>query len=67
MTNEEKVTTWNRLPGKEKRAMGDHYITHESNLNSWNKDFRDLSPLKQKIVLQSIEDFVKVDDHQIIS
>jgi hypothetical protein len=67
MKKNEKITTWNRLTGKEKRGMGDHYITHCSNLNAWNKDFKDLSPLKQKRVLQSIENFVKLDDHRIIS
>lgn len=65
MTTEEKIEKWNNLPNYEKRAMGDHYITHESNLEAWNKPFSELSPLKQKRVLQSIESFSKVKDHNI--
>lgn len=65
MTTEQKIEKWNNLPDYEKRAMGDHYITHESKLEAWNKPFSELSSLKQKRVLQSIESFSKVKDHNI--
>ena len=51
---------------QEKMAMGDHYISHETNLKAWDKPFYELSPLKQKRVLQSIEDFSKLSFHGII-
>ena len=60
-----KIAKWNNLPDYEKRAMGDHFITHASNLEAWNKPFDELSPLKQKRVLQYIESFSKVKDHNI--
>lgn len=65
-TNDELITIWNNLPAQEKMAMGDHYITHETNLKAWNKPFADLSKLKQKRVLQSVEEFSKVKNHGII-
>jgi hypothetical protein len=65
MNTDEKILTWNNMPDFEKRAMGDHYITHETDLDAWNKPFNRLSPLKQKRVLQSIEEFSKVKDHRI--
>jgi len=66
MTTAEKIKTWNELPSHEKVAMGDHYITHESNLKAWDKPYEELSPLKQKRVIQNIEDFSKVKFHGII-
>ena len=65
-TNDELITIWNNLHAQEKMAMGDHYITHETNLKAWNKPFSELSKLKQKRVLQSVEDFSKVKNHGII-
>lgn len=65
-TNNELIAIWNQLPPQEKMAMGDHYITHETNLKAWDKPFKELSPLKQKRVLQSIEEFSKVKFHGII-
>ena len=65
-TNDELIAIWNELPSQEKMAMGDHYIAHETNLKAWDKQFDELSPLKQKRVLQSIEDFSKVSFHGII-
>lgn len=46
--------------------MGDLYISHETDLRAWDKPFDELSPLKQKRVLQSVEDFSKVEFHGII-
>ena len=66
MTTQQKIDTWNNLPKREKMAMGDHYITHESDLNAWNKPFDQLSELKKERVLQSIEEFSKVKDHKLI-
>jgi hypothetical protein len=66
MKTEEKIKIWNELPAQEKMAMGDHYITHESNLSVWNMPYIELSPLKQKRVLQSIEEFSKIKFHGII-
>lgn len=65
-TNDELILIWNELPSQEKMAMGDHYITHETNLKAWDKKFDELSPLKQKRVLQDIEDFSKLSFHGII-
>ena len=65
-TNDELIAIWNELPAQEKMAMGDHYISQETNLKAWDKQFYELSPLKQKRVLQSIEDFSKVSFHGII-
>ena len=64
-TQNQLIETWNNLPDYEKRAMGDHFITHESNLDAWDKPFEKLSPLKQKRVLASIEEFSKVKDHRV--
>jgi hypothetical protein len=66
MTTEEKIKTWDELPAQEKMAMGDHYITHDTNLQVWNKQFSELSELKKKRVLQSIENFSKIKFHRII-
>ena len=65
MNNEQKISIWNNLPSYEKRAMGDHYITHGSNLEAWNKEFNELSILKQERVLQYVEKFSKIKDHCI--
>jgi hypothetical protein len=67
MDTKDKIATWDNLPPREKRAMGAHYITHESNLNAWNKPFEQLSKLKQKRVLSYIESFSMIKDHNIIS
>ena len=65
-TNDELIVIWNELPAQEKMAMGDHYISHETNLKAWDKQFDELSPLKQKRVLQSVEDFSKISNHGIL-
>lgn len=43
--------TWNNLTAQQKRAFGDRFITNNSNLESWNKDFGNLSELKQNRVI----------------
>jgi len=60
------IEIWNNLPSKEKMAMGDQYITHETNLKAWDKPFDQLSKLKQKRVLQRIEEFARVGFHGVI-
>ena len=53
--NENKaIKKWNSLTSSQKRAFGDRWITHESNLDAWNKKFEDLSNLKQQRVLANI-------------
>lgn len=64
METTEKIQLWNNLPDQEKAAFGDMYITHESNLRAWVKDFDLLSQLKKDRVIQSIEGFSKIKDHQ---
>lgn len=65
-TNDELIAIWNELPAQEKMAMGDMYISHETNLKAWDKPYDELSPLKMKRVLQSVEAFSKVKIHPII-
>ena len=67
MKNETKIQIWNNLPESEKRAMGDHWITNESYLQAWNKPFDQLSQLKKERVLKSIKEFIKIENHCIIS
>ena len=49
------IKKWNELSPLSKRAFGDKWITHESNLEAWNKSFNKLSPLKQKRILNCQE------------
>jgi hypothetical protein len=67
MKNSEKIQNWDNLPESEKRAMGSHWVTNESNLQSWNKPFDLLSQLKKARILQSIEQFSKLKNHCVIS
>ena len=62
----ELIECWNNLPPQEKMAMGEQYIIHETNLKAWDKPFEQLSKLKQKRVLQRIEEFAKVRFHGVI-
>lgn len=62
----ELIESWNNLSPEEKMAMGDQYIIHETNLKAWDKPFDQLSKLKQKRVLQRIEEFAKVRFHGVI-
>jgi len=66
MKKAELIEIWNNLPSKEKMAMGDQYITRETNLKAWDKPFDQLSKLKQKRVLQRIEEFARVGFHGVI-
>lgn len=50
------MRTWNELTAQQKRAFGDRFITNESNLNAWNKDFEDLSELKKRQVMNSLNE-----------
>jgi hypothetical protein len=59
------IKIWNNLSSSERIAFGDHYITHESNLHSWDKNFDKLSPLKKKRVLSHVQEFSKIPDHQV--
>ena len=61
------IVKWNNLNGIEKRAFGDRWITNDSNLESWNKSFEDLSDLKKKRVLSGIENVDKNNLNYVIS
>ena len=50
---EAQIKLWNSLSGMQKRAFGDKWITNNSNLNTWNKPFNELSELKKQRVLNS--------------
>lgn len=66
MNTDNNIAIWNDLPAQEKMAFGDRYITHETNLKAWDKEFDKLSPLKQKRVLQSVEQFAKIKNHHVV-
>lgn len=53
---ENLINKWNGLNSSQKCAFGDRFITHETNLNAWNKNFDDLSELKKKRVIENIGD-----------
>ena len=53
---ENLIKKWDSLNGNQKRALGDRWITHDTNLGAWDKDFEDLTNLKKKRVLSSIGD-----------
>jgi succinate dehydrogenase flavin-adding protein (antitoxin of CptAB toxin-antitoxin module) len=48
------IKKWNALSDQQKAEFGNMYITHDTNLRAWCKDFKDLSELKQKRVLDSM-------------
>lgn len=54
MNEMQLIEKWNALTGTQKAELGDRYITHDTNLRAWVKPFNELSPLKQKRVLQSM-------------
>jgi len=56
MENQEIITKWNALTDMQKRAFGDRFISHESNLYAWSKLFEDLSEDKKKKVLRALPD-----------
>ncbi|RRT94155.1 hypothetical protein [Empedobacter falsenii] len=51
----ELVSKWNSLTADQKRAFGDRFITHDTNLEAWNKTFEELSELKKTRVLKNIK------------
>ena len=63
---ENLIKKWNSLNGNQKRAFGDRWITHDTNLGAWNKDFEDLSNLKKKRVLSSIGDIEPKDLNHVV-
>ncbi len=65
-TNDELIAIWNELPAQEKMAFGDQWISHETNLKAWDKNFDELSPLKRQRVLQNVEDFSKLSNHGVL-
>lgn len=42
---------WNAMSHDERIAIADKWITNESNLSAWDKLFNELSELKQKRVI----------------
>lgn len=60
---EKIIKTWNNLTAMRKRAVADRWITNESNLDSWNKDFNNLSELKKKRVVMTLS---KIKDLTIL-
>ena len=63
---ENLIKKWNSLNGAQKRAFGDSWITHDTNLDAWNKDFEDLSNLKKERVLASIGDIEPKDLNHVV-
>jgi len=53
---ENSIKKWNNLNPDQKRAFGDRFITHETNLDAWANDFDSLSELKKKRVIENIGD-----------
>lgn len=45
---------WNAMSRNERIAIADRWITNESNLSAWDKPFNELSALKQKRVITSL-------------
>ena len=63
---ENLIKKWNSLNGDQKRAFGDRWITHDTNLDAWDKDFEDLSNLKRERVLASIGDIEPKDLNLVV-
>ena len=47
---------WNAMSHDERIAIADRWITNESNLVAWDKPFNELSTLKQKRVITSLNE-----------
>ena len=45
---------WNAMSHNQRIAIADRWITHESNLMTWDKPFDQLSELKKKRVITSL-------------
>lgn len=65
-SNEELILIWDNLHPQEKMAFGDQWISHETNLRAWDKPFSELSPLKRKRVLMSVEVFSHIKIHPML-
>ena len=50
---ETTVEKWNALTDQQRASFGDRFITHETNLSAWVKDFESLSVHKQKMILKN--------------
>lgn len=48
------IEKWNALSRAQKVEFGDRIITHESNLEAWDRDFGDLSGWKMELVVKNI-------------
>ena len=47
---------WNAMSHDQRIAIADRWITNESNLSAWDKPFNELSALKQKRVITSLNE-----------
>ena len=47
---------WNAMSHEQRIAIADRWITNESNLMAWDKPFNELSWLKQKRVIISLNE-----------
>ncbi|WCM42418.1 hypothetical protein MG290_01745 [Flavobacterium sp. CBA20B-1] len=56
---ESLIKDWNNLNDQQKAAFGDRYITHDTNLRAWCKNFEDLSELKKQRVLRDFKEEYK--------
>ncbi len=55
LTKSQKIKKWDSFPRHAKIQLASWYHTAEFDPNSWDKKFEDLSELKQKRVLQSVD------------
>ena len=53
-TIEQVSAQWSAMSHDERIAISDIWITNESNLSAWDKPFNELSALKQKRVIISL-------------
>ena len=47
---------WDAMTHDQRIAIADRWITNESNLTAWDKPFNELSTLKQKRVIISLNE-----------
>ena len=47
---------WDAMTHDQRIAIADRWITNESNLTAWDKSFNELSTLKQKRVIISLNE-----------
>ena len=58
---------WNSLNAMQKRSFGTRFITHESNLNAWNKPYSELSAWKKVTVDKNLESTSVESLNEVIS